>query len=117
MLVIRREQLDVFEEAARAHFVRRAVEHLQRTLPAHCASMTPGALRASARHAVTRARSYGITAEVDVLTYLNVMYMLGFEFDTDPRFSWASEWLREPEVQGHAKVRLVFERARRELFP
>ena len=51
------------------------------------ASMTPAALRASVRHAMTRSEAYGVTAEVDVLTYLNVMYMLGFEFDADPRFA------------------------------
>ena len=114
--MVRREQLDALEEAARADFERRAVDHLRRTLPGRCASMTPAALRASVRHAMTRSEAYGVTAEVDVLNYLNVMYMLGFEFDADPRFAWASEWLREPGVQGHSKMRVVFERARRELF-
>ena len=108
--------MDAFEAVARAEFERRAVAHLQRTLPERCAAMGPAAVLASVRDAIARAARYGVTAEVDVLTFLNVMYMLDFAFDTDPRFPWAREWLRDGELQGGVKARLVFERARRELF-
>jgi hypothetical protein len=115
--LIRPEQMRVFEEAALAGFEQRAVAHLQRALPDRCAALGPSAVLHSVRRAITKARGYGITSELDVLTFLNLTYLLGFDFDAEPRFAWATERLKAADVQPAVRLRLILDRAAREVLP
>ena len=57
-----------------------------------------------------RSRGYGIEREFDFFRYLNVMFMFGFEFDTAPRYPWASRALNA-KVQPSARVDLLMDHA------
>ena len=107
----------MLEDAALADFERRAVEHLHRTLPAQCAALGRPAVRDSVRDAIAKARGYGIKSEADVLSYLNLMYLLGFDFESQPRFAWANELLQATDVQAASRLTLLRNRAMREIFP
>ncbi len=63
--------------------------HLQRFFPRQCARAGEPQLRKWVRHGVRRASIYGITAKKDVCKYIDVMMVLGPDFDADPKFPWA----------------------------
>ncbi|HEY3820372.1 MAG TPA: hypothetical protein VGL81_24575 [Polyangiaceae bacterium] len=117
MWLIRAEQLRAFEDVALARFERDAVAHLHRALPERCTTLGPSAVARSVRRAIIKARGYGITSELDVLKFLNLMYLLDFDFDTDPRFAWAADRLNAEDVEPSVRLQLILDRATRELAP
>ena len=90
MLVIRNEQMVVFRGIAEAEFCERAANYLRQIIPEVCAAMTPEQVLESVRFALARCRSLGSDREVDVLQYLNLMYVFGFQFEQLP---WATRIL------------------------
>lgn len=107
----------MLEDAALVDFERRAVAHLERCMPDRCERLGPVAVRASVREAIAKARTYRIESELDVLRLLNVMYVLGFDFETYPRYAWAAELLQDTQVQASSRLEIILDRAKRELFP
>jgi hypothetical protein len=86
MLTIRNEQMAAFRGIAEEAFCERAADYLRRTTPEVCATMTQEQVLESVRYAVSRCRSLKSDREVDVLRYLNLMYVFGFQFEQLP---WA----------------------------
>jgi hypothetical protein len=95
MLVIREEQMEVFEQAAVQSFESRLVEHLKKEFPKHSEAMGDAALLEVVRCGRERAAKYGLAGERSVRLYLELMLMLGSGFDEDPQLPWAAEILRK----------------------
>ena len=114
MLLIRDDQMRVLARHAQERFAVRAVAHLKRVLPEECAAMGEPAVRNSVDMAIRKAESYGIEEELDVLRYLNLMYALGFDFDTDPETAWAAEVLQDKDLDPGSKVELLWDRVESE---
>lgn len=98
MLRIRRSQQEVFREAERADFERRARVHLRRFFPDLCAPLADTELQVIIRRGIDRAGSYGVVGERDVTLYLNLILTLGHDFDRDPTLPWARAILVDPEL-------------------
>lgn len=107
MLTIRREQFQAFEQASRERFVDRGAQHVETALPARYRELGREQVRESVRQAMQKADRYGITQEYDVLRLLNCMYVLGFDFDTDRRYPWASETLLDTRLKSGPKMNLL----------
>jgi hypothetical protein len=91
-------------------FIAKAVKHLHESLPEECAARGDSAVRESARLAVEKGRRYGLDEEYDYLRFLNLMYVLGFDFD---RLPWASGLLENPKIRPRRKMDMVIEAFRR----
>ncbi len=98
MLVIRSEQMAALDRYAAAQFEDRVAAHLRARWPQSCAEMGDAALRERVAIGVERAAGYGLVAELDVCRYVELMFVLSPDFDTDARFPWAGEVLRQPEL-------------------
>ena len=108
MLVIRDAQMAVFGRIAEAAFCERAVAYLQRTIPEVCAGMTHEHLLESVKYAVARCRSLGTEREIDVLRYLNLMYVFGFQFE---RLPWAERILARTSMHPRARMKWLSDHA------
>jgi hypothetical protein len=95
LLTIRHEQMAALGKAAEARFRIHCVEYLHKILPDICAAMTPEHVVQSVDHAMAMCKFYGFTREIDVLRYLNLMYVFGFGFDRDPGLPWARRILND----------------------
>lgn len=111
MLTIRAAQMAVLAKVAESGLEDRAVSHLRSCIPEVCASMTEGELREVIRWGRKRARRYGIEREYDFFRYLNLMFMFGFEFDTDPQYSWGARVLNKPGMHPAARMDLLMDHA------
>lgn len=114
---IRRDQLRAFEVVARGEFERRAVRHLRTALPQRFGKTTEEAMLELVRRAIEKGEQYAIRAERDVLVLLNVMVLLGSDFDTAPTFAWARELLDKRRVEASSRLQVVWERAKRQVLP
>jgi hypothetical protein len=82
------------------------VAHLGEFAPKHCEIMGGEAVSALVHHGVSRAFEYGLTNRGPVRLYLDLMFLFGSAFDTDPQYPWASEALNSSAGQAERADRL-----------
>jgi hypothetical protein len=87
MLVIRTEQIAVLREDAGRQFVAQLVAHSQRFFAAQCRHAGEQAVTATVELALQLSRAGGWRARREVALYLNLMWMLGSHFESDPRYA------------------------------
>lgn len=97
MLTIRDAQMHALAAEREAEFAVRAVAHLKRWMPQHCAMLGDDALPAVVQHGWRKAKEHGLGAECTVLSYLDTMCVLGGHFDADPLLPAVRAILAEPE--------------------
>lgn len=112
MLVIRKEQMAVFEAHMREGFKRRMAGHLTAAFPGPAGAMTADEMGSVIEVGIERAAGYGITREGHVQRFLEYMFTHGPNFDTDPETSWAGEVLKMTDVDGSVKMDWIDERKR-----
>jgi len=89
MLQIRSEQMKVFEEVALKNFKDEMVQHLNRFAAKHCEIIGEEKVRETIQLGITDAQKYGLTNRGPVRFYIEMMFMFGSSFDTDPQYPWA----------------------------
>ena len=94
MFTIRREQVDSFRKAAIQEFEDEMVEHLKQFARRHWQIIGEPAGREVIRMGIDRAAKYGFTNRGPVRFYIELMFMFGSYFDTDPQYPWAGTILK-----------------------
>jgi hypothetical protein len=112
MLLIRDEQLSALLGVRQKEYERRLAAHLRKYFSETCAELGEGGLRDAVRYGIQRAKSYGIDAERDVVKYLNLMFVFGRDFDTDPRFPWAASMLHSTDYGPTLRINQVYSDAK-----
>lgn len=90
---IRREQFEALTLAARDSFEREMMTHLKQFSPRHCEVTGDEAVKTVIRRGMDSSKKYGFTQRGPIRLYLEMMFMFGSEFDTDPQLPWARERL------------------------
>jgi hypothetical protein len=93
MLTIRPEQSAMFVQAAVDRFAGEMVAHFREHLPEPFAALGEEGVREAVRYGIGQARSYRIESEAGVRVFIQLMFVLGPGFDTDPRLPWAARCL------------------------
>jgi hypothetical protein len=98
-LRIRQDQRGVFEQAALKKFEDEMVVHSKDFSPRLCEVLGEAQLRVALRGAMARAGGYGFTYRGPIRLFIEMMFLFGSAFDTDPQSPWAAEILRSPDDQ------------------
>ena len=98
MLTIRKEQVQALSRVTIQEFEKDMLQHLMQFFPDESAAMGNKELRAHIRHAIARAKGYGVSSERDLCKYLNLTMVYGRDFDTDPEVEWMRDFLTDPDV-------------------
>jgi hypothetical protein len=106
MLVIRREQMEVFRQAILAAFENEMVAHSKDFSPRLCEVIGEEQLRVAIRRAMGRAGGHGLTERGPVRLFIELMFLFGSDFDTDPQYPWAAKFLQSSEDQMQRAERL-----------
>jgi len=109
---IRTEQLAALQGIYEQRLVDRAVKYVRRQHPRACASLAESAIRASVETALGKREAFRFDSEETVLAWLDLMYLLGFGFDDDPRCAWARERLADFTLGARTRLLLTVEDAR-----
>ncbi len=106
MLNINTEQMKVFEEASIRSFEDEMVLHSQEFSAKLCEVIGEDQLRIALRQAIKRADSYRFTLKGPIRLYIELMFIFGSDFDTDPQFPAIAEVLQsdEGEMQRAEKI-------------
>jgi len=97
MLQLRAEQMEAFYSAAGGRFEDELVAHLHRFTPYQAAALGDDGLMQVVRYGIERADNHGFTQRGPARCYLETMFLLGSDFDTDPQYPWAFAILSDPE--------------------
>ena len=95
-LTMRPSQLAEFSRVEVDKFKSWILVHLHKFFPRECQSAGETQLQDTIKYGIKRAASYGITSKRDVCKYIDLMVLLGREFETDQRFPAAANILRQP---------------------
>lgn len=115
MLVIRKEQMRVFEQVSEDRFVSSLKTHTRRSHMQRCLHwrMSPDE---ATMLAIERARARGITAGPDIRRVLDTMMLLGPDFHEDPRYPWAERFFARLDLLGPEIVSmLLWEQAKSDM--
>jgi hypothetical protein len=99
MLQIREEQMLAFEEAAWRRFEDEMVVHSKGFSPKLCEIIGEEQLRLALRQAMARAAGYGFTYRGPIRLFIEMMFLCGSAFDTDPQYPALGQVLRSSEDQ------------------
>lgn len=106
MLVIRRDQVEVFRALLRERFEDQVLVHVREFFPSRCNALGEDGTRALIRHGIDRARGYGIQREKDVCKYVDIAFVFGRDFDTEQ--PWAPSILRSA-ASGEQRIQALFD--------
>src|SRR5258707_14386417 len=98
MWTIRQQQADAFSKTALQKFEDEMVEHLKKFSPQHCKVAGEPAVREVIRMGIENAKKYGLINRGPVRFYIELMFMFGSYFDSDPQYPWTGAVLKDPEV-------------------
>lgn len=93
-MIIRAGQMRAFEQAARRQFEDCMVVHGKDFSPRLSDVLGEEQLRAALRSAIKGAERYGFTDRGPVRLYIEMMFLWGSAFDTDPQYAAVAEVLR-----------------------
>lgn len=96
---IRAEQMKVFEQDVRRRFEEEMVVHSKAFSPRLCEVIGDEQLRVALRLAIDRACGYGFTYRGPLRLFIEMMFLRGSAFDTDPQYPAVVEVLRAPGDQ------------------
>jgi hypothetical protein len=108
MLIIRKEQMEVFSRYMLEQFTDRAIKEIKENFDTLTIDISDTDLRAMINAGITKAKSYGITYEKDVMQYLKYIICFGPDFDANSEFSGIHDILKD-DVDGTMKILLVNE--------
>lgn len=99
MLSIRPEQIEVLERGTRQRFEDEMVLHGKAFSPRLSQVIGDDQLRVAVRQAIERARGFGFTNRGPIRLYIELIFLRGSDFDTDPQYPELGRILREEEDQ------------------
>jgi hypothetical protein len=111
VLTIRRLQMEVLERDLQARFAMEVVDHMADFAPWHFRVLGPDGTRLTVEKGLRRAGAHGLETRGAAQFYVELMFMFGSDFDTDPQLPWVAwfltaPWLPEPTE----RVQKLFEK-------
>jgi hypothetical protein len=105
VLRIREEQLAALSLAAAGTFVDSVVEHVADCFPLHFQTLGRERTRRVIERVLTRGAELELIAEYDLCELVNLTFVLGDQFESDPRFAWATAVLHDTTIAAEARMR------------
>jgi hypothetical protein len=90
MLIIREAQMAALQADVVARFDRSLAEHLRHFAPRESQALGKDDMLAIVRLGRRRAAEFGFTNRESIRLYVELMFLLGSGFSTDPQYPWAA---------------------------
>ncbi|MFV1984101.1 MAG: hypothetical protein ACC657_11225 [Thiohalomonadales bacterium] len=93
MLKIGLKEMQFFEDEAKLIFEDEMFEHSKKFVPQYCKIIDEQPIRSTLRQAIQKANSFGFTYRGTIRLYIEMMFIFGSDFDTDPQYPILRKWL------------------------
>lgn len=108
-MIVRPDQMKVFAQASWKRFDENAAAYLRAHYGKNTVTQDAAVLSAFIDQGVRRAAVFGISREVDVIRFLEVLLVTGTDFENSARYRWVADYLRE-DMRAEARLDLVIQR-------
>lgn len=99
MLVITNAQRRIFQDSGWERFASEMVEHMRAFAPAHCRVIGEPNVRRVVDLGIAKGKGFGFTYRGPLRFTLELMFLFGSQFDSDPQFpAWAGALLRRGDA-------------------
>lgn len=105
MLIIRKEQMLAFSNYMKKSFEDRVAVHLRENFPKETEKLSNEELRGIINKGIESAGKYNIVRECDVAKYIELMFLITPDFDTNKDTPWARRILVNSGISGEEKIR------------
>ena len=109
MFLISTEQMAVFGRQQRERFEDRVFLILAECWKEKVASRGTASVRDLIRTGIERASSYGLRSEREAFTYVNLMLLLGDDFDRDGENDSVAEILADSSIEHDDKIDMILQ--------
>jgi hypothetical protein len=96
-MMIRPEQVTTLKHAVRQNFEEEMVQHARQFSPRLCEVIGDEQLHVAVHDALERAKQYDFTCRGPLRLFVELMFLCGSSFDTDPQYQAIGRILRGPE--------------------
>ncbi len=107
MLIIRKEQMDLFRAAMRKRFETRMVEHIRQTFPERTRDVSDERIYNAVQESMRKAESFGIELEDDIRRFIEYLVIYGTQLDIKEDIRWLGEILRREDLNGTEKMDMI----------
>ena len=114
MFKLRKEHLAAFEAQVVNQFVGRVIAHARAVWPAECAGLGDAVVADLVRGAVEHAASLGLTAELDIVRFVDLSFILAKDFGTNPLAAWSRPIIADRKLAPAAKLDRLYQRMEEE---
>jgi len=115
MLKIRKEQSEIFSQAAIKSFEDRMIQYLRQFFSQRYDEFGEEHVRGLIREGIANAATYQIIRECDVARYVTIMFSLRTDFDTSHETAWAAPILRDTSRTAEDRLEQLYSRTIQEL--
>ncbi|HUR44657.1 MAG TPA: hypothetical protein VMZ27_02185 [Candidatus Saccharimonadales bacterium] len=110
MFKFRKEHLDAFEAQAVAQFTARVLGHVKAVWAAETGELGDAAVLESVQSAIKRAGILGLSAEYDVVRFVDLTFILGKDFESNPLSAWTRPLIADRSMTPTAKMDRLYQR-------
>jgi hypothetical protein len=107
VLIVRQEQVAVFETALQQQFAERMVPYIERMYPGHYGLLGELGTFALVKKGITLAERHGIDDRHDQAKLILLMVEFGERFERSPERPWAEQMLLDKEIPGAVRVSAI----------
>ena len=84
------------------------VNHLRQRFPEKTRDILDSILRATIKKGIRSAELYEINTEINVEKYIDLMFILGLDFDVSSKTKWAGELLSNKEMPPDERINRIY---------
>jgi hypothetical protein len=114
MLRLRKEHLEAFEAQIVNNFALRVLAHAKAVWPVETGELGDAPTLELVRGAIKRGAALGLTIEFDIVRFVDLTFILGKDFDTNPLGAWMRPVLADRTLTPTAKVDKLYQRMEEE---
>lgn len=114
MLKLRKQHLDAFEAQIVNSFAARVVAHVKAVWPAECEELGPAALAEMVTGTIRRGAALGLSAELDLVRFVDLGFILAKDFETNPLAAWTRPILADRTLAPDAMIDRLYQRMEEE---
>ena len=98
MVIIRREQMALFDRLPRLLFEKRLIRHFFRFYERECKDLGVDQVHLVIKNGIEKAEKCGYSSQRDIGFFISLMFLFGSGFDNDPQLPWAKSGLLDESV-------------------
>lgn len=110
MLTISKEQMESLSALTRRRYVEKTVPSLRKLFPEQTEKQSDEELRAAVEQGVDRAGKYKITGGREVTLFINFMFGIGKDFDSQAANEWMKKLLEHTDLEQNEKMDTICKR-------